>query len=368
MTVPIAHLRTRALTVPLTRTWGPDVRTLTYIGVEIEDADGMTGHGFSWTPTIGAAAVEALLNTDIAAWAVGRPADPEELWHDLWLHLHEAGGSGVTTIAMGGFDLALWDLRGTRSGRSLSELIGRRRDRVGVYGSGVNLHYPLPELVAQAERWVAAGFSAVKIKVGSPDLAADVERVAAVRAVIGPERRLMLDANQRWDLAAATRAMHALTPFDPAWVEEPLRAEDLHGYRILRSRTDIPLALGENVHTGFRFQEFLDEGVPSWVQPNIVRVGGITPVLDIVARADAAGVPVAPHLLPELSAQLAMTLSSETMIESVDGAAMSELGVLDGPGPIEITGAVARERPHSGLGLALAVAGGAGIASTEAVA
>ena len=85
----------------------------------VEGDGGATGVGFSWTPTIGAQAVQALLDHDIAAFAVGRPAHPELVWDELWRHLHEAGGGGLTTIALAGLDLALWDLR-PRAGRGLT--------------------------------------------------------------------------------------------------------------------------------------------------------------------------------------------------------------------------------------------------------
>src|SRR5699024_4842974 len=134
-------------------------------------------------------AVEQLLAHDIADFARGREADPS-LWQRAWEHLHEAGSGGITTIALAGLDLALWDLAARRAETNVTELLGARHNTLPAYGSGVNLHYPLHELVTQAERWVAAGFDAVKIKVGSPDIARDVERVAAVREVIGPERRL----------------------------------------------------------------------------------------------------------------------------------------------------------------------------------
>ena len=84
-------------------------------------------------------------------------ANPETVWDQLWKRLHEAGGGGLTTIAMAGVDLALWDLQARRAGTSVTGLLGQRQESVEVYGSGVNLHYTLEELVAQAERWVAAG-------------------------------------------------------------------------------------------------------------------------------------------------------------------------------------------------------------------
>lgn len=347
----IVRLSTRLLTAPMPRPWVPEAPRLHVIVVDVEDSDGATGTGFSWTPTIGAGAVRALLDEDIRSFALGRPADARTLWPLLWAHLHEAGGGGVTTIALAGLDTALWDLAGQRAGLSLSRLLGRRRDSVPAYGSGVNLHYPIDELVAQAERWVATGYTAVKIKVGKHDVREDADRVAAVRAVIGPDRLLMLDANQRWDLPTATTRIQALARFDPHWIEEPLRSDDTAGYRALRTAVDVPIALGENVHTIHRFRDLLDAGAADILQPNVVRVGGITPFLDIAELVEASDARLAPHLLMELSGQLALTLAAETAVEDVEDADFTSLGLLAGAGPLEQTGNVLRMRDTPGLGL-----------------
>ncbi|MRG61193.1 mandelate racemase/muconate lactonizing enzyme family protein [Agromyces sp. CFH 90414] len=359
MTAPIRRLDTRRLRAPLARPWGPDVRDLTFLAVEVEDADGAVGHGFSWTPTIGAASVQAMLEHDIRDWVVGRPADAAEIWEPLWRHLHEAGGGGVTTIAMAGLDLALWDLAARRAGASVADHLGRRRDRVRAYGSGINRHYPLDDLVAQAERWVAAGFEAVKVKVGLPDLADDVERVRAVREVIGPERELMIDANQLWGLDDALRAMEALTPFGLRWIEEPLRADDLASHVRLADAIDVPIAVGENLYTRYRFAEFIDAGVARIVQPNLVRVGGITPFLGIARLAADRGVELAPHLLLDLSAQLAMAVEQDVAVESAEDASLAELGVLTGDAPVVVESGWARDARLPGLGIRLRDASGA---------
>lgn len=349
----IRRLSTRIIRVPLSRPWGPAVREISLIEVVVEDSAGALGHGFSWTPSIGAAAVLAHLDTDIAAFAIGRPADPEALWQPLWQHLHEGGGGGITTIAMAGLDLALWDLAARRAGQGITDHLGRTRDGATAYGSGVNLHYSLAELVEQSERWVAAGFDAVKVKVGSPDLGRDLERIAAVRSVIGPRRALMIDANQQWSLPQAERAIGELSAFDLTWIEEPLRADDLAGHAALRRRIEVPIALGENLYTHYRFAEFIDAGAVDLVQPNIVRVGGITPFRRIAALAAERGVGLAPHLLLELSAQLALTLPGEHLVEVVEGASFDELGILAAPAPVQVTGTTARTTGQPGLGLHL---------------
>lgn len=344
----------RLIRVPLVRPWGAEVTSVGVIATHVELSDGGEGWGFSWTPQIGAEAVQALLSHDITAFAIGRSACPTEVWDDAWAHLHEAGGGGITTIALAGLDLALWDAAARTSGLGIADLLGRRREDVRAYGSGVNLHYSLDELRAQVQRWISAGFGAVKIKVGKPDLREDVDRVAAVRELLGPDRALMLDANQRWDLDRATVAMESLAAFDPAWIEEPLRADDLAGHAQLARRTAVPIAVGENLHTAYRFEEFLRAGAAHIVQPNVVRVGGITPFRRIAAIAAEHGAALHPHLLPELSGQLALTLdgaADEPWAEDVEDAGFGDLGALVDPSPVRISDGKLSVVLHEGLGL-----------------
>ena len=351
----ISRLAVRRIDALMPRPWVPAAPWMHLLSVEVETSDGIIGQGFSWTPTIGAEAVETLLNHDIRRFVVGATADPRELWQQLWVNLHEAGGGGLTTIAMAGLDLALWDAAGQRQQLPLADLLGRTRDSVAAYGSGVNLHYSLDELRQQVERWVDTGYNTVKIKVGSPSLAEDVRRVAAVRDVLGPERTLLIDANQRWDLPTAVTAVKELAQFGLGWIEEPLRADDTQGYVALAGRIDVPIALGENLHTIHRFRDFLATGAISVFQPNVVRVGGITPFLDIaelISRSDAT---LAPHLLPEISGQLALALEAEVEIEDVEQAGFADLGVLADNGPISFHAARLRENArHPGIGIRFA--------------
>ena len=350
-TVPrITGLSTRLITVPLRRSWGDDAPENHVIATELHTDDGGTGYGFSWTPTIGPRAVKALLDYDIAPFITGLPATPETVWDALWKRLHEAGGGGLTTIAMAGADLALWDLQARRAQTSVTGLLGQRQDSAEVYGSGVNLHYTLEELVAQAERWVAAGHQAIKIKVGKPDLREDAERVAAVRSVLGPGRRLMIDANQRWDLPTTFRALDVLAEFGLEWLEEPIRADDLWAYRRLRKHSPVPIALGENLHTIYRFRDFIEAEAVDIIQPNIIRVGGITPFRRIVELARTNSIKVMPHLLPELSGQLALTLAEPTMVEDVEEASFEQLGILDGPSPVRFSNSRVALADQPGLG------------------
>jgi len=198
----IESMSVRALRLAMPVPWGPGRDHQHIIVTELRSAGGAVGCGFSWTVDAGAEAIQAMLEADCRGVVQGGPATPEAMWDRLRWHLREVG-SGISTLAIAAIDIGLWDMRAKAAGLSLAELIGARREAVPVYASGVNRHLSLDELTAQVSRWVQAGHSRFKIKVGLPDLADDLERVAAVRRIIGPGRLLMLDANQLWDRPAA---------------------------------------------------------------------------------------------------------------------------------------------------------------------
>lgn len=346
----VTRITARAYRLPMPVPWGPGREHQHVIVASVQAGDGSTGTGFSWTPDTGAQAVRAMLEFDCRPAAEGGPAEPELAWDRLRWHLREAG-SGITTLAMAAVDTGLWDLRARAAGLSLADLLGRRRDQVPAYASGVNRHLPLAELTGQVSRWVAAGHSRVKIKVGLPSLDQDVERVAAVRRIIGPGGRLMVDANQLWDLPAARRAARALAPFDIFWLEEPLPAEDTRGYAELRRSIDIPVAAGENLYTQAQFLDLMLAGGCDFIQPNVCRVGGITPFLRIARLAEAFSIPVMPHLLPDISGQLALCLPLPAMVEDIDHGSFEALGALRRPSGVTVTGGMLRAGPGPGHGL-----------------
>jgi L-alanine-DL-glutamate epimerase-like enolase superfamily enzyme len=355
----ITGVTSRTYRLPMPRRWGPAVAegsTVTsqyLIATTVDSSDGGSGQGFSWAVRAGAQAVQAMVDADCRPAAIGGPVAPEAAWDRLWWHLREAGG-GVTTLAMAAIDIGLWDLRGRAAGLGLADLLGRQRDRVPVYASGVNRHLTLDELSEQVSRWVAAGHTRFKIKVGQPGLDEDIERVAAVRRIIGPGRLLMLDANQLWDLPAARRAARALSPFDIFWLEEPLPAEDIPAYAALRAAIDIPVAAGESLYTEAQFRDVLLAGAADYLQPNVCRVGGITPFLRIARLARLFGVPVMPHLLPDISGQLALCLPLPAMIEDIDGGSFAALGALARPSGVVITGDSLEAQTPPGHGLVFA--------------
>jgi L-alanine-DL-glutamate epimerase-like enolase superfamily enzyme len=352
VTAHVAAVETATYRLPMPVPWG-DVDSQYLIATTVTASDGATGQGFSWTVRAGAQAVQAMVDNDAGVAAVGGPTAPAAAWDRMQHKLRESGG-GVTTLAMAAIDIGLWDLQAKAAGLGLTDLIGRQRDSVAVYGSGVNRHLSLDELTEQVHRWVDAGHTAVKIKVGQPSLDEDVERVAAVRRTIGPHRLLMIDANQLWDLPTARRAARAMSAFDIFWLEEPLPAEDLRAYASLRAAIDIPLAAGESLYTEAQFRDALLTEAVDFVQPNVCRVGGITPFLRIARMARLFDVPVMPHLLPEISGQLALCLPFPAMVEDIDQGSFAALGALAAPSGVTITGDTLRAETPPGHGLSFA--------------
>src|SRR5437763_4536028 len=167
--------------------------------VLVRDAEGVEGTGYTYTCGRNGGAIHAVLAREIAEVARGEDADRiERLWQKVWWATHYGGRGGPTVLALSAFDIALWDLKARRLGQPLWRLLGGHDPRVPCYAGGIDLNLPLDRLLRQTEGFLERGFRAVKIKVGRPTLAEDVERVRAVRGLLGEGVPLMVDANMRW--------------------------------------------------------------------------------------------------------------------------------------------------------------------------
>ncbi|MDB6012252.1 MAG: Mandelate racemase/muconate lactonizing protein [Gammaproteobacteria bacterium] len=143
--------------------------------------------------------------------------------------------------------------------------------------------------------YVAQGWHNFKIKVGR-DLSEDLRRCALVRQEIGPDRRLMIDANQVWEVNAAIPWLRALCEFDPWWIEEPVSPDDILGHRtVARAVRPMRVATGEHVHNRIMFKQLLASGAIEVVQPDPCRLGGLNEVLAVLLLAAKFGKPVCPH-------------------------------------------------------------------------
>ncbi len=324
----IAWVRSALVYVPL-RAPASDAKVLTgrqrpldrvaILTAEIATADGHRGLGFSYSKRAGGPALYAHAR-EIAHELLGEdPSDCGRLWDKLQWAGASVGRGGLAAQAIAAFDVALWDLKARRAGLPLAKLLGAYRDGVRCYNtSGGFLSSALDEVLANAEAALARGVGGIKLKVGHPDAAVDLERVAAARRRLGDRTPLMVDANQQWDRAAALRMGRAFEPYGLVWIEEPLDAHDAEGHAALARALDTPIATGEMLTSVAEHARLLAVGAADILQPDAPRVGGITPFLRVAALADHGGVPIAPHFAMELHLHLAAAQPREGWVEHFD--------------------------------------------------
>lgn len=287
--------------------------------VEIQTREGHEGLGLTYAKRAGGPGQFAHAR-EIAPTLLGD--DPNDIAR-LWTRLAWAGASvgrgGLSAQAIGAFDVALHDLKARRAGLPLSKLLGAQRETVRCYNtSGGFLHTPLPQLVENATASRARGIGGIKLKVGQPERALDLKRVAAVREALGDDAPLMVDANQQWDRPTAQRMCRALEDFDLVWIEEPLDAYDFEGHAALAGRFDTPIATGEMLVSASEHAELIRQRAADFLMPDAPRVGGITPFLKVASLAEHAGLALAPHFAMELHVHLAATYPTEPWVEHFD--------------------------------------------------
>jgi len=316
-----------------------------YVVLRTDAADGHEGHGFSFTIGRGnevqVTAIHALRNHVIGRSVAELCADPGVLNRDLigdsqlrWLGPEK----GVMHMAIGAVVNAAWDLTAKRAGKPLWQLLADaepewlvrqidfryitdaltpdealeilrhgkegaedRRTRLLEGGfpayttSAGWLGYDDEKLTRLAAQAVQDGFRQIKLKVGA-DLDDDIRRCRVARSVVGPDIRMAIDANQRWDVAEAIRWTKALAEFDPYWIEEPTSPDDVLGHATIRAAVaPVKVATGEHVQNRIVFKQLLQAGALDILQIDAARVGGVNENLAILLLAAKFGIPVCPH-------------------------------------------------------------------------
>lgn len=280
------------------------------VTVTITLDNGQSGTGYTYTGGKGGRAIEAMIHHDLAPILIGREAGLiDHLYDEMQWHIHYVGRGGISSFAISAIDIALWDIRGKTTGKPLWRMANANGEegagnRCRAYCGGIDLGFPLEKLLASIQGYLDRGFNAVKIKIGQPTLDADIERIAAVRKLIGPDTVFMVDANYSMSVEQAIAAARAFEPFDIYWFEEPTLPDDFAAYGKIADATSIPLAMGENLHTQQEYQLAFDHSDLSFIQPDASNCGGITGWMRAARLFASRQIPVCSHGMQELHVSL----------------------------------------------------------------
>jgi L-alanine-DL-glutamate epimerase-like enolase superfamily enzyme len=273
------------------------------VGTRIVTSDGLTGYGFTGTHAHlpSDRLITSCISTCYAPLLMGEDAnDRTRLWTKLARSpaLQWVGRSGITQLALAAVDVALWDLAAKAANAPLwSYLGGARTNKLEAYNTDIGwLSFDLGTMLDLTRRAIEEdGFTRIKIKVGHENPATDIKRLEAVRQRIGPDIRIAIDGNGKWDLPNCRRFCASAKDLDLFWFEEPTWYDDVSSHAQLARSTEIPIALGEQLYTVDAFRSFIDAEAVSYVQPDVTRLGGITEYIQVADLALANRLPVAPH-------------------------------------------------------------------------
>lgn len=247
------------------------------------------------------------------------PTGSAQIWQRGLKELNFFGRKGVAIMGLAAIDTALWDLRAKQASVNVARLIGQCRATVPAYASsGLWLSASIDELQREAAGFLARGFRAMKMRLGSGNAATDVARVRAVRDAIGPDIALMADANQQMTVAGAIRLGRMLEEFNLTWFEEPVAHHDHVGEATIAAALDTPIASGETEYTSAGMLEMLQMRAADILMPDLQRMGGATEFLRAAHTAYAFDIPVSSHLYSEMSLPLLAALPNAIFLEHMD--------------------------------------------------
>lgn len=315
----VRSLRVRAVNVPMTRphaTAGGTLHSAPLALIDLTTDEGLVGRSylFTYTPTA-LRSVVALLE-DVAALLIGADVAPSTIRDSLQARFRLLGAQGIVQMVIGGIDMALWDALSVSVGLPLCRLLGGSPRSLETYWS-FGMMSPEDGAI-EAERAVAAGFRAVKFKLGGENVRADRAFVGAVRSAVGDDIGLMVDYNQSLTAAEAVRRGRGLEEFDLMWLEEPCRMDDDAGHAVVAAALDTPVVLGENWWSPAETARAISARALDEAMLDVMKIGGVSGWMAAAGIAAAARMRVSSHLFTEFSAQLVAASPSGRYVEWLD--------------------------------------------------
>lgn len=270
-----------------------------WLVVEVMTDDGLVGIGNAALAPI---VTKQVIDIHLKPLLLGaNPWDIEFLWQHMYRKTMAFGRKGIGMAAISAVDIALWDLLGKSAKQPVYRLLGgRTKTRIPVYASRLYAS-PLEELAAEAAKYKAEGYKAMKLRFGwgpvdgAAGMQRNLELVRTVRETVGDEIDVMADAYMGWTLDYAKRMLPLLEPFHLRWLEEPVIPDDVRGYAELKAYGRVPIAGGEHEFTSYGFRDMLEARAVDYIQFDTNRVGGISQARKVCALAESFSVPVVPH-------------------------------------------------------------------------
>ena len=266
---------------------------------EVETDEGIVGIGnAALVPQL----VKNTIDTYLKPLVVGEdPFDYSYIWEKMYRKTLNWGRRGLGMVAISAIDIAIWDVLGKITNKPVFKLLGgRTKEKIPVYASKLYAQ-PLKQLQEEAEQYKNQGFKMFKSRVGwgpqdGPEgMKKNLQLLEAIREVIGEDTDLMVDCYMGWNLDYTKRMLPKMAKYNLRWLEEPVHADDMHGYAELNNMNIIPISGGEHEFNLFGFKQLLELNAVSYIQYDNNRVGGFTIAQKINALAEAYQIPVVPH-------------------------------------------------------------------------